>query len=480
MTEGAILALDQGTSATKALLVRADGTVAATAEAPVASRPVGADGVELEPEEIWQSLVVAASQAMTRASEPPAAIALANQGETVLAWDRATGRPLSPAISWQDGRAATVCARLADHADEVRQVTGLRLDPYFSAPKMAWLRDNVTADGVVTTTDSWLLHRLTGEFVTDAATASRTALLDLDATAWSARMCGLFGVDIDELPRIVGNDTVVGCTSVLGGELPVAGIVVDQQAALLAQGCLSPGQAKCTYGTGAFLLTNLGARAVRSSEGLVSCAAWSIAGRVTYCLDGQVYTAGSAVDWLRRIGLIADPADLDRVASPSARPGEVFVPALAGLAAPFWSPAARAALAGMSLDSDRGSIVRAVLEGIAANVAVLADTTGRELGHPIERLRADGGLTRSHVLMQAQADLAQAPVDVYQIPNATALGAAALARLALGHAPDAATAVEQWHPAATYEPRCTPDDAAARLARWRRAASAAIELERER
>lgn len=474
---GAVLALDQGTSATKALIVRADGTIAATGEAAVASRTVGRDGVELEPEEIWGSLVTAARRALTATTERPAAVALANQGETVMAWERATGKPLSPAISWQDRRAGNVCSRLADHAEEVRQVTGLQLDPYFSAPKMTWVRENLTTAGVVTTTDTWLLHRLTGEFITDTATASRTLLLDLATATWSPRMCELFAVDAGELPPIAGNDTVIGFTSAFGGELPVAGIIVDQQAALLAQGCLAPGEAKCTYGTGAFLLANTGGKAVLSRAGLASCVAWSIGGKIAYCLDGQVYTAGSAVGWLSRTGIIDDPADLDRVAAAATNGEEVFVPALAGLGAPFWSPAARASLTGMSMDTDRGSIVRAVLEGIAANVTVLTEAAADDLGQPIQRLRADGGLTRSRVLMQAQADLLQAPVDVYQIPDATALGAAALARLALGDATDGKAAVEHWHPAITYEPRCQPDETAARLQRWRRAVAAAAATE---
>lgn len=474
---GAILALDQGTSASKALLVRADGTIAATGEATLASKTVGVDGVEQDPEEIWESLITAGRRALGETAERPVAIALANQGETVLAWDRATGKPRSPAISWQDRRGETVCSRLAGHAEEVQRVTGLQLNPYFSAPKMSWLRENVTARGVVTTTDTWLLHRLTGEFVTDTATASRTLLLDLAAASWSPRMCELFAVDIAELPRIIGNDAIAGLTSAFGGELPVAGIAVDQQAALLAQGCLTSGEAKCTYGTGAFLLANTGGNAARSRTGLVSCVAWSIGGKVTYCLDGQVYTVGSAVGWLSRTGILDGVADLDPVAAASARGEEVFVPALAGLGAPFWAPRARASLSGMSLDTSRGAIVRAVLEGIAANVAVLAEAVASDLGRPLQRLRVDGGLTRSQVLMQDQADLLQAPVDVYQIPDATALGAAALSRLALGHAADARAAVEHWRPATTYEPRCSPDEAAARLQRWRQAAAAAAAVE---
>jgi glycerol kinase len=477
--DGCVLAIDQGTSGTKALLVRPDGTVAARGEAPVAVRTIGADGVEIRPEDIWNSVLAAAGSALAAAGtrERLDAVALSNQGETVLAWDRPTGRPLSEAICWQDRRSASVCARLTDHAEEIRSLTGLELDPYFSAPKIAWLRENVTADGVVTTTDSWLLHRLTGRFVTDAATASRTLLLDLDDVAWSPRLGELFGVRIEDLPRIVDNDAVLGTTTAFGDPIPVAGAVVDQQAALLAEGCLAAGEAKCTYGTGAFLLATLGPAAVRSQAGLVSCVAWSLHGTPTYCLDAQVYTAGSAVDWLQRIGVVDGPAELDRLAGPATIAGEVFVPALAGLAAPYWSSTARGLFAGLTLDSDRGAVVRAVLEGLAANVAVLAETMARDLGRPLQRLRVDGGLTRSRVLMQTQADLLQAPVDVHASHDATALGASALARLALGQAAGPAEAVAAWSTVTTYEPRCSADQAAERLARWRRAAASAIDLE---
>jgi len=475
VTKGCVLAVDQGTSVTKALVVRGDGSVASAAEVPAGVRSAGPDGVEADPEVIWDSVLAAARQAATAADERPAALALANQGETVLAWDRATGRPRSPAISWQDRRSAGICARLAGHGPEIRQVTGLELDPYFSAPKMAWLREQAGTGGVITTTDTWLLHRLTGAFVTDAATASRTLLLDLDTVSWSERMCSLFGVDPAGLPEIVDNDATVGTTTELGSELPVAGIAVDQQAALLAEACLQPAQAKCTFGTGAFLLATVGGRPVRSRAGLVSCVAWRLGGVATYCLDGQVYTAGSAIDWLVRLGIVAAPAELDPLASAAALSEEAFVPAFTGLAAPYWAPAARASLTGLSLASDRRTVVRAVLEGIAANVAVLAQAVADDLGGPLRRLRADGGLTGSRVLMQAQADLLQAPVDVYATPHATALGVAALARLALGEAATAADAVAAWAPGVTYWPACGAQEAAGRLGRWRRAAEAALQ-----
>jgi glycerol kinase len=463
-----VLAIDQGTSSTKALLVRADGSVAGSSEVPVSIEVTGDGGVQTDPARLWDSVVAAGRQVLADAREQPAAVALANQGETVLAWDRATGKPLSAAISWQDRRSAGICARLAGYRDEIREVTGLELDPYFSAPKMAWLREQ-GAGGVITTTDTWLLHRLTGAFVTDAATASRTLLLDLDRVTWSERMCAIFGASPDGLPQIVSNDAAVGTTAAFGGEVPLAGIAVDQQAALLAEACLDPGQAKCTYGTGAFLLAAAGASPVRSRAGLAACVAWRLGDSgAAYCLDGQVYAAGTAVDWLARMGIVAGPAELDPLAGSASLAGEVFVPAFTGLAAPYWDPAARASLTGLSLRSDRGTVVRAMLEGIAANVAVVAQAAADDLGTPLQRLRADGGLTRSAVLMQAQADLLQASVEVYATPHATAVGVAALAWRWLGR-PGLVTC----SPAATYHPACGPGEAAGRLARWRRAAQAA-------
>jgi glycerol kinase len=477
---GAILALDQGTSATKALVVRADGSVAAETEVPVTTRVIGTDGVETDAEELWTSLLAAGKAAAADAGEAISAIALANQGETVLAWRRANGKPLSAAIGWQDRRAARVTDALASHRDDVRALSGLELDPYFSAPKMTWLRPQVPDDAVITTTDTWLLHRLTGRYVTDAATASRTLLFDLDKGAWSEELCALFGVDIASLPSILPNTSPVGSTHVFGTELPVVGTAVDQQAALFAEACFERGQAKCTYGSGAFLLTTLGASAPRSEAGLVTCVAWRIDDATTYCLDGQVYTAGSAVSWLVSLGMIDSAAALDAVVgdggsnSDRAVAGrtEIFVPALSGLAAPYWAPTARAAWSGLTLDTDRAAMVRAVLEGIAANVAVLGRAGVGDLGCPIERLRADGGLVRSRTLMQAQADLLQVPVDVYATPHATALGVAALARLGLGDAATPADAVSAWGPAATYEPACTAAEAERRLTRWLQAADA--------
>jgi len=405
------------------------------------------------------------------------ALGLANQGETVLAWQRANGRPLSAAISWQDRRALPICERLREHGAGLQALTGLPLDPYFAAPKMRWLREQVTGEGVCTTTDAWLLHRLCGAYVTDAATASRTLLLDLDAVTWSRQACALFDVDADANPAIVPCAGGIGETTAFGRALPVAGLAVDQQAALFGERCLGAGEAKCTYGTGAFLLATVGPRPQRSAAGLVACVAWQLGDTTTYCLDGQIYTVGAALGWLRDVGLIGHARDLDALGAGTIDSGgAVFIPSLAGLGAPFWRPGARGVFAGLSLATSRTQLVGAMVEGIAAQVAWLARAAAADLGRSLLRLRVDGGLTRSRVLMQMQADLLQAPVEVYPSPHATALGVAALARLGSGAAADAASAVGRWRPAAVFEPRIDADEAEARLHRWRRVAEATMDL----
>ena len=465
-----VLAIDQGTSATKALLVGPGAEVLGRGEVPVRTRSVGADGVEADPEELFASVLEAGRQALAAAGAAAHAVALANQGETVLAWDRGTGRPLSPAIVWQDRRSGGVCARLAGRAAELATITGLPLDPYFAAPKMTWLRENLTADGTVTTTDTWLLGRLGARYVTDAATASRTMLLDLDSAAWSEPACAAFGLDPAGLPAVADCAGIVGETSWFGPALPIAGIAVDQQAALLAEGCLAAGDAKCTYGTGAFLLVTTGSSAVRSGSGLSCSVAWQLGGAVTYCLDGQVYTAGSALRWLTGIGVLGAPSELDAVGGTVPDAGGVtFVPALAGLGAPYWAPHARGQLSGLQLGTSRGHIARAVAEGIAASVALLVSAACADLGRPLRSLRVDGGLTRSRLLMQAQADLLQVPVLIGRSPDATALGVAALARLGTGDAASAGEAVGAAEVEAIVEPSITADQAAERVSVFRSA-----------
>ncbi|MGV9632212.1 FGGY family carbohydrate kinase [Streptomyces sp. NPDC003487] len=466
----AVLAVDQGTSGTKALVVCPERGVLGTGFAAVRPRHLPGGRVEADPAELYDSVLDAGRRALAEAGEDVVALGLANQGETVLAWDPDTGRPLTDALVWHDRRATTVCAGLEAHAEELRQLTGLPLDAYFAAPKMAWIRRHLTGEGVVTTSDAWLVHRLTGAFATDAATAGRTQLLDLDRTDWSARALDLYGLAGERLPRVTDCAGPVGTTTAFGPEIPLTGLITDQQAALLAQRLTTPGGAKCTYGTGAFLLAPTGPAPRRSASGLVGCVAWRFGGRTDYCLDGQVYTAASAVDWLTGLGVLSGPADLDRVGAAVPDSGGVtFVPALAGLAAPWWRGDLRGSLTGLGLDTEAGHLVRALCEGLAAQVAELADAVAADLDTPLDALRVDGGLTRSALLLQTQADLLQRPVEVSEVPDATALGAAALARLGADPALTLADVLPEAKPSAVYEPRITPDEAAARRASFREA-----------
>lgn len=467
-----VLTIDQGTSGTKAIVVDGDGSLLGLAERPVRPRYLPGGGVEQDPGELLDSVLDAGRAATSTAGVPVDVVTLANQGETVLAWDPATGEPLSDLIVWQDRRADDLCAALAEHRDTVAQRTGLVLDPYFSAPKLAWLRRSVTRDGVVTTSDSWLIHRLTGEFVTDASTASRSLVTDLDTVSWDNELLDLFGLAGERLPTIVACDAVVGTTSAFGGTAAVGGLVVDQQAALIGEGCLRPGEAKCTFGTGAFLLANTGTAATRSRAGLSTSVAWQVRGGTTYCVDGQVYTAASAVRWMEQLGYISTAADLDAVAADDAD-GVIAVPALAGLGAPWWRPDATATVRGMTLSTTVGNLVTAILQGIAAQVAELGSAVARDLGRPLTRLRVDGGLTQCRTLMQSVADLMQIEIEVYPSAHATPLGAAALARLAVDPSLSLADAIVGWRPALAYTPRWPPDRAAEFRARWAAAAETA-------
>ena len=470
----AILAIDQGTSATKALVIDGD-RVLGSAETPVDVVATVDGGVELDPDELWASVLDAGTRALDEAGRPHLeAIGLANQGETVLPWDHATGEALGRAIVWQDGRSGPLCDSLAAHGPRLAKLTGLQLDPYFVAPKLAWLRPQVGLGTTITTTDTWLLRRLCGAFVTDLATAGRSLLLDLDRGVWSDEACAIFGVDPASLPTVVGNAEPLGECTWFGGSVPVTGACVDQQAALFAQRCLERGEAKCTYGTGAFLLASTGRAPARSANGLVACPAWRIGADTTWCLDGQVLTVGAAVDWLIDVGIVGEPADLDRLgATVGDSGGATFVPALAGLAAPFWRPNAKAALTGLSLGTTRAHLVRAAIDGIAAQVALLAIAVGRDLGAPLTTLRVDGGLTRSDLLLQTQADLLQAPVEVLPSPHATAVGVAAFAAIGAGLADDA---VVRGRADRVVEPRISADEATARLVAWERVAAATMEL----
>lgn len=464
-----VLAIDQGTSGTKAVVVNGDGIVHSLSERGITPNYLPGGGVEQNPHEVLASVVGVGRAAISKSRIPIDIVTIANQGETVLAWDPETGAPLSNMIGWQDRRAASLCADLVAHKQLLAQRTGLVLDPYFSAPKQAWLRRNVTREGVVTTSDTWLIHQLTGAFVTDVSTASRSLVTDLDTNEWDPELLALFGLENERLPTIIDCDAIAGETAAFGDWLPIGGLIVDQQAALIAQHCLAPGEAKCTFGTGAFLLANTGGTATRSSAGLAASVAWTTRYQTTYCFDGQVYTAASAVRWLQQLGFISAAADMDHVAAIDSG-GVLAVPSLAGLAAPWWRPEAKATFTGMSLSTGPEHLVLAVLQGIAAQVAELGALVASDLGRPMTRMRVDGGLTQCTTLMQSVADLMQLEIDVYPSANATPLGAAALARMAFDPQLQLTDAVIPWSAETVYSPKWSADQAADFRRRWNAAA----------
>ncbi|GAA3889891.1 FGGY family carbohydrate kinase [Leifsonia kafniensis] len=474
-----VLAIDQGTSGTKAI-VHDGESILAVVEVPVRPHYRSGGLVEIDAHTLLDSVLESGRRAVAEAGNPPIdMVSLANQGESVLAWDQESGQPLSQTIIWQDKRAQPICDELFESSAAISATTGLVLDPYFSAPKMTWLRRNQTKDGVVTTTDSWLVHQLTGEFVTDATTASRSLVFGLDSGEWDADMLRLFRLDDEALPRIVRNDEVVGTTSAFGGSIPVGGLIVDQQAALLAQNCLSAGDLKCTFGTGAFLLGNVGQAPLRSAHGLSTSVAWSFADGQSYCLDGQSLTMGSAVRWMVAAGLLSAPDALDAECGESTN-GAVFVPGLAGFAAPRWETDARGAFVGLSLETEKHHLIRAVVEGLAAQVTELVHCLERDAGTPIRRLNVDGGATRSRALMQAQADLLQIPIDCFPSAHATVLGTAAAARLSLDPGRALGEVVTSWTPSMSYEPRWQPDRADEVRSAWDQAVLATTSLGRKR
>jgi glycerol kinase len=477
-----ILAIDQGTTGTRAVVVDGDGAVLAQSYLPHQQHHPRAGWVEHDPEEIWRNLERVMQDARVLAGVPLRGIALANQGETVLAWDRRDGRPLYNAIVWQDARSQPLVDQLAGDpafAAEVHALTGLRLDPYFCAPKLRWLLDEVpearalAAEGhlALSTLDAWLLWRLTGEYVTDASTASRTLLYELASGAWSPRLCERFGLHPSLLPSVRASAGELGRTR---QGVPVVAALVDQPAAMIGQGCLRPGDVKATYGTGCFLYLNTGDAPIPSASGLLTTLAWKRGTGTTFALDGGVFAAGSVVSWLRdRLGVIERPTDLDALYDSAKASDVLCVPALAGLGAPHWDRSARAVLLGMDLSTGRAEIVRAALDGVASRVVEVVRAMERDASLRIERLRVDGGLTGSRALMQAQADLLGVPVEVCAEPEATVMGAAWLGLRTVGAWTSDDEIVRRVKVAQVHAPSISADERAARLERFRRAVALA-------
>jgi len=494
-----VLAIDAGTTGVTALVVTEAGQVAARGYQEFPQHFPRPGWVEHLPEDIWQATLAACGQALTAAraaaEKPPSSrthtagwpvhsVGLTNQRETAVLWDRATLAAPRPAIVWQDRRTAQICAQLreAGHEPRITALTGLRLDPYFTGTKLTWLATHEPgtwqglADGSLAagTVDAYLTARMTGgaRCVTDASNASRTLLFDIGKGEWSAELCALLRVPERALPEVVPSTGVAAHTdpgSFLGLALPVAGIAGDQQAALFGQACFAPGDAKATYGTGSFVLANTGAQIVRSDAGLLSTVAWmDESGQLTYALEGSVFVTGAAVQWLRDgLGLLDNAAQSEALArSVPDSGGVVFVPALTGLGAPDWDPAARGGVFGITRGTTRAHLVRATLEAIAFEVRDVAGLMPPGLAGSRRALRADGGASANDLLMQLQADQLQVAVERPVVGETTALGAAFLAGLATGTWSSRAELAATWQLDRRFEPGQRDD---ADYARWRRA-----------
>lgn len=482
MTGKLLLVLDEGTTSTRAVLYTPDGARVAMAQADLTQYYPRPGWVEHDAAEIWTRTLDCARQMVARAggAERIAAIGITNQRETVVAWDRRSGRPLAPAIVWQDRRTAAQCAALreAGHEPMLQQRTGLVIDPYFSATKMRWLIDHAPAvreagDALMLgTIESWLLWKLTGGLhVTDASNASRTQLMALDGTAWDAELCALFGVPPATLPAIVDNAGPLGesLPALLGGAIPITGLAGDQQAAAIGQACLSPGDAKATFGTGAFILVNRGASVPTSSNRLLGTVLCQLEGARLYALEGSVFVAGSLIKWLRdQLGLIDAAADTDAIARSVPDNGGVFMlPALAGLGAPHWRPDATGLIAGLTLGTGRAHIVRAALESLSHQTHDLARAFAAD-GAPWRLLRLDGGMSANDWIAQDMADMLALPVERPADVETTARGAAMLAGLGAGLFPtleDAAAAMRS--PSIRFDPAMADEVRDTRLAGWR-------------
>jgi len=479
-----ILVIDEGTTSTRAILFAPDGTCLASEQTELTQHYPRAGWVEHDAADIWRKTLRVAGAMVAQAGGPShiAAIGITNQRETIVFWDRVTGEPLAPAIVWQDRRTADTCRTLreAGHEAMVQAKTGLLLDPYFSGSKIGWaMREwpQLRAAGerlAVGTIESWLVWNLTGAHVTDASNASRTALMTLDG-GWDDELIALFGVPRAALPEIVDSAGRFGETTLFGDAIPICGLAGDQQAATIGQTCLTPGDTKATFGTGAFVLTQAGTTPPRSEHRLLSTVVCQIAGERQYALEGSVFVAGSLVKWLRdSVGLIADAAETDALARSVADNGGVYlVPALSGLGAPWWEPEARAAITGLSFANGKAHIVRAALEAMAhqANdlkTAFAADGTDWAL------LRIDGGMVANDWMAQDLADMLGLTVERPQFAETTALGAAMLAGVGCGMFADLAAASVMRGEVKTFEPTMDAAVREARLAGWAKAVARVI------
>jgi glycerol kinase len=472
-----ILAIDQGTTGTSCLVFDRDGTIAGRAYSEFEQHFPRPGWVEHDAAEIWEVTRRVAAEAIGAAGihgQDLLGIGITNQRETVVAWDADTGEPLHHALVWQDRRTAARCddLRAGGHEALVRERTGLVIDPYFSGTKIEWLLRNVEGmdRAVFGTIDSWLVFKLTGRHVTDYSNASRTMLFDIRKLSWDPELCELLGVDPARLPEPVPSAQVYGRTGELGGDVPVAGIAGDQQAALFGQACIEAGMAKNTYGTGSFVLLNTGREAADPGGGLLATVAWGLERETDYALEASVFVTGAAVQWLRDgLGIIATADETEPLArSLESNDGVYFVPALTGLGSPHWDPYARGTIVGLTRGNGRAHLARAALEAIAYQTVDAVRAQESASGKRLESLKADGGASVNGWLMQFQADVLGVPVIVPEVEETTALGSAYLAGIATG-VWELDEVAAMWREARRYEPGMSADVRESLLAEWRRA-----------
>jgi glycerol kinase len=480
-----ILALDQGTTSSRAIVYDHDGSARAAAQKEFTQLFPRPGWVEHDPQEIWASQIGVAVEALGRAQVRPAdvaAIGITNQRETTIVWDRETGAPIANAIVWQDRRTADFCEQLKKDGASgmIQKKTGLLVDAYFSASKIRWLLDNTTGARarahagklLFGTVDSWLLWKLTGHAVhaTDVSNASRTMLFNIHELTWDHELLELFQIPASMLPAVRSSSEIYGGVSpALGIEgIPISGIAGDQQAALFGQMCLAPGMSKNTYGTGCFLLQNIGTSATQSQHQLITTVAWKMGDRTDYALEGSVFIGGAVVQWVRDgLGLVRTAPEIESLAATVPDNGGVYlVPAFAGLGAPHWDSYARGTIIGITRGTTAGHLARAALESIAFQVADLLDAMRADAGVPLTELRVDGGAAVNDTLMQFQADLLGVPVVRPEVTETTALGAAYLAGLAVGYWSSVDDVSRQWRAARRFDPQMPSSAVNTLRARW--------------
>ena len=480
-----VLAFDQGTTSSRAIVFDHAGSILGMAQQEFTQHYPNAGWVEHDANEIWQSQIDVARQVMTQCNltaKDIAAIGITNQRETTVIWDRATGQPIHHAIVWQDRRTAGFCESLksAGHAELIQRKTGLLIDSYFSGTKIHWLLENVPGareraergELAFGTIDSWLFWNLTGGrlHVTDATNASRTMLLNLETGQWDDELLSILNIPRSLLPEVLPSSAIYGASDpeLLGGPIQLGGAAGDQQAALFGQNCTQHGMAKNTYGTGCFMLMNIGEHPQQSKNQLLTSIACSLPERREYLLEGSVFIGGAAVQWLRdELGIIQSSSEIESLAaSVPDSDGVYMVPAFAGLGAPHWDSYARGTIVGLTRGTSRGHLARAALEGIAFQVADVLDAMKQDSGMPIQQLRVDGGASANNLLMQFQADIMQVPVVRPKVIETTAMGAAYLAGLAVGFWNDVEEISSIWQTDRVFEPTMSTDEVASRRKRW--------------